>query len=80
MRQTRSAPGSKDEGDPFGRTTATGLFHPLARLGVDQIPLTRGSVGAPPLPSLKEVTSMPKKEEERKDGKKLDKGKDKGKK
>ena len=80
MRQTQSAPGPKDEGGPFGRPTAASWFHPLARTRVDQIPLTRGSVFAPPLPSLKEVTSMPKKEEERKDGKKLDKGKDKGKK
>ena len=80
MRQTQIGSRSKDEEDPFGRATAASRFHPLARTRVDQIPLTRGSVFAPPLPSLKEVTSMPKKEEERKDGKKLEKGKDKGKK
>jgi len=80
MRQTQIGSRSKGRGRPFGRATATGLFHPLAQPRVDQIPLARGSIGAPPLSSREEVTSMPKKEEERKDGKKLDKGKDKGKK
>ena len=80
MRQPRSAPGPRSEGGPFGRAAAAGRLHPLARPRVDPIPLARGSAGAPPVSLQKEVTSMPKKEEERKDGKKLEKGKDKGKK